>query len=435
MPRITDPEQVQKMAKKDKMIDIERDSKIDYSRISKEYPVQVGPQFEGDKVRKDDFQVEFGGPNAKGVFFLRIREMDEVENGKVTIIGSDINEIEAGSACALGILVEVAGVGLERDMESVPERRLHSYLNYLEGVWSSGLRTDAWIRIHKDSYRKGLNSFNELGRIFANLFMADFSQIKKVACTFITDPEKVEKIIAEAKKVYSERDQRVKDMREEDVEEFYSCTLCSSFAPSHVCIVTPDRPSLCGAMTWFDAKMTHTMEPSGYVGKLDKKNLLDSINYEYEGVNEVVQKKSMGSSNRLYLHSIFSYPHTSCGCFQGLLFFISKVNGVGYVHREFRGQIPTGRTFSSMAGEASGGKQTEGLVGASIEYLRSSKFLAGDGGFKRVVWLPKEIKEDLKNTIPEELFNKVATEDEVKNIEELVEFLKKVGHPVITKKG
>jgi len=431
MPRIT-PEDKKRAAKKDKMIDIERDAKIDYTAMSEECLVQIGPQFEGEPVRKGEYQVELGGPKANGVYMLRAKNMDEIEDGKITIVGPDIQDMEEGSSQPFALLVEIAGEGMDKETEVVPERRLHSYQNYLEGVWATGARTDSWTRIHKEAYEKGLKSFEELGNIFRSLYMSDFLQIKKVACTFITDDKKVEDFIVEAKEVFAQRDARMKDMSEEDVDEFYSCTLCSSFAPSHVCIISPDRTSLCGALNYLDAKMTFQMEPDGYVGKHNKGELIDPDTYEYEGINEAVKEKSMGATERVYLHSAFDFPHTSCGCFQGLLFYIPEVDGFGYVHRDFQGEIPNGRTFSSMAGEAAGGKQVEGLMGSAIEYLRSQKFLAGDGGLNRIVWLPKEIKEDLKDDIPGELYNKIGSEEEATNVEDLMEFLEKVGHPWLT---
>ena len=71
----------------------------------------------------------------------------------------------------------------------------------------------------------------------------------------------------------------------------------------------------------------------------------------------------------------------------------------------------------------------EGFLGLALEYLRSPKFLQADGGLRRLVWMPKELKERYKEAIPEDVFDKIATEDDVKNADELVEFLDKNGHP------
>jgi len=425
MPRIS-------KADKDKMIDKERDAKIDYTGLSATYCIEMGPQFEGEPVRKGEYQVELGGPNAKSVGFLRLRGMDEIEDGDTKVIGLDLSELAEGGSHPFGFVIDIAGEQWEEGMEIVPERRIHSYLNYIDGVWHTGARTDSWVRIHRDTFNKGLKSFRDLGAIFRDLYKADFFQVKKVACTFVTDEAKVDELIAVAKEIYKKRDARMKDMTEEEVDEFYSCTLCSAFAPSHVCMITPQRVSSCGALTWLDAKITHQIEPGGYVGKHPKGKLLDAANFEYSGVNEAVKEKSMGRYDRLYLHSLFGHPSSSCGCFQALLFYIPEVDGIGFVHRDYRGDIPNGETFSHMAGEASGGVQAEGYLGTAIDYLRSPKFLVTDGGYKRLVWMPREIKEDMKDAIPDEIYDKIATEEDVGDMDALIEFLQRVGHPCMS---
>lgn len=407
------------------IIDRERSAKIDFS-VAEGFAVGVGPQFEGEPVRKGEYQVELGGPNARNVELLVVRGMDEIEDGNVTIIGPDINEMEEGSTHPFGLLVEIAGEELEKDMEPVMERRCHMYTNYMEGVWHMGTRDDIWIRIHKDAYAQGFNSFREMGEILHELFLAEFYQIESLACTFITDPVKVEELRLTAKEIYEQRDARLVGMVEEEVEEFYSCTLCHSFAPSHVCIISPERVSLCGAMNWLDGRVSYKMDPGSFTGRLEKGKLLDEVNFEYEGCNKTMKEKSMGAHDRVYMHSMFGFPHTSCGCFQAIAFYVPEVDGIAILHREFQGNGPTGISFSAMAGDVSGGTQHEGYVGIGIEYLRSPKFFIADGGFNRVVWMPKALKERVKSAIPDDLYDKIATEDEAKNVDELSEFLQKV---------
>jgi acetyl-CoA decarbonylase/synthase complex subunit beta len=92
-----------------------------------------------------------------------------------------------------------------------------------------------------------------------------------------------------------------------------------------------------------------------------------------------------------------------------------------------------GLGFSTLADSTAGGRQVDGFHGISIEYMRSPKFLQADGGWNRVVWLPKEVKERVKDFIPAELLDKVATEEEAKTIDELKTFLKERNHPVVEK--
>jgi len=82
-----------------------------------------------------------------------------------------------------------------------------------------------------------------------------------------------------------------------------------------------------------------------------------------------------------------------------------------------------------MAGVTSGGRQVEGSCGMALELIRSPKFFQADGGVRRIAWLPKELKERYKEAIPADLYDKIATEEDVKSADELSEFLEKVEHP------
>ena len=69
-------------------------------------------------------------------------------------------------------------------------------------------------------------------------------------------------------------------------------------------------------------------------------------------------------------------------------------------------------------------------MGTGLEQLRSPKFIQADGGLARIVWMPKGIKERFKDVLEKkDLYDKIATEEDVKNVDELLEFLEKVGHP------
>jgi len=394
------------------------------------FPVDVGPQYEGEVIRKGDMHVEFGGPAAKFKFELAtLKDVGEVEDQKITIIGPDMGEMTEGSSHPLALMIDVAGAKLEKDMEPVFERRIHLYANYIEGLYHMNQRDEIWIRISKDAYKKGLNSLEAVGQILMFLYTSELDVIEKIAITFVTDPKKVEELYPKAKEVYKARDERARGLKDEDVQEFYSCALCQSFAPTHICIATPERIANCGAISWFDGRAAFKLDPEGPVQEVKKGECLDPIRGEYSGCNQLGQVKSMGAYDRVYLHSAFEHPHTSCGCFQAIWFYIPEVDAFGVVHRDFAGPTVAGVPFSTMAAEASGGRQMEGFLGLALEYLRSPRFLQADGGLKRCVWMPKEIKERYKEAIPADLYDKIATEEDVKNVDELAAWLDKVGHP------
>lgn len=394
------------------------------------FPVDVGPQYEGEVIRKADAYIDFGGPKAKAKFELvTLKNMDEVEHEKINIIGPDINQLQEGGNYSFAMMIDVAGAKLEKDMEPVFERRMHLYANYIEGLYHMNQRDEIWVRLGKAAYGKGLNSFNVLGQMLIFLYTSELDVIEKISITFVTDEKKVEELLAKAKSTYKARDERARGLKDEDVTEFYSCALCQSFAPTHICIATPERVANCGAISWFDGRAAYKLDPEGPVQEVKKGECLDPIRGEFAGTNKLGAEKSMGAYNRVYLYSAFEYPHTSCGCFQAIWFYIPEVDAFGVVHRDFAGNTVTGKPFSSMAADTSGGRQVEGFLGISLEYLRSPKFVQADGGLKRCVWMPKEIKERFKEDIPADLFDKIATEEDAKNIDELTAFLDKKGHP------
>jgi acetyl-CoA decarbonylase/synthase complex subunit beta len=398
----------------------------------KDIPVDVGVIYEGERIRRKDMQVELGGPDVKEKFELaRVKTPREIEDGKVTIIGPDLKDMEEGKAYPFGILIEVVGAKLDSELEGVIERRIHAFSNFIEGFMHLNQRYDIWLRLSKKSFQKGLNSFEYIGKVLTRLFKSELPIIEKMQVTFISNPEKVKELYSEALQIYENRDARARGLKDEEVDKFYGCILCQSFAPSHVCVITPQRYSNCGAISWFDGKAAASIDPKGPVFTIERGEQLDAEKGEYSGVNEAVKKKSLGEITRVQLYTAFDHPHTSCGCFESVAFYIPEADGFGIVHRGFKDVTVNGLAFSTLADSTAGGRQVDGFHGLSIEYMRSSKFLQADGGWKRIVWIPREVKEKVKNFIPSELVDKIATEENAKTIDELKAFLKEHNHPVV----
>jgi acetyl-CoA decarbonylase/synthase complex subunit beta len=290
-------------------------------------------------------------------------------------------------------------------------------------------RQDIWLRLSKSSFNKGLRSLKILGQMLIFLYTSDIEIIEKIQITFVTDADRVSLLLPGALEVYRARDEKIRGLRESDVEEFYSCTLCQSFAPTHICCITPERIANCGAINWFDGKAAYQLDREGPIQAVQKGAVIDPIRGEYEGSNKLAVEKSMGAYNRVYLHSAFGYPHTSCGCFQAICFYIPEADAFGIVHRDFEGDTVVGSPFTTMAGETSGGRQIEGFLGMALEYLRSPSFLKADGGWYRIVWMPQVIKELYRDACPMDLYDKIATDQDVSNVEELISFLEQRGHP------
>jgi acetyl-CoA decarbonylase/synthase complex subunit beta len=404
-----------------------------------EFHADIGPQYEGEVIRKEDLYIEFGGPKAAYKFELAtVKGPDEIENEKVEIIGPDIGDLQpydeekGGGSYPIAILVDVAGGQLDKDAEAIIERRIHMFTNMIEGWYHMNQRQDTWMRISKNAYKKGFTSLRELGEIYIFLYTSEMPIIEKIQVTIITDEKKIKELLPHALEVYAARDERTRKLNDEDVDTFYGCVLCQSFAPTHCSIITPNRIANCGAINWFDGRAAAKIDPEGPIFAIPKGELLDPVRGEYSGVNKVEAEKSLGTYDRVYLYSAFEHPHTSCGCFEAIVYYIPEADAFGVVHREYKGETVIGETFSHMAGETSGGKQIEGRLGTGLQQLRSPKFIQADGGLARIVWMPKELKQRFKDVLEAQgLYDKIASEEDVKNVDELLAFLDKVGHPWI----
>jgi acetyl-CoA synthase len=403
-------------------------------------PVSYSAAFEGERVRKEEMYVQFGGNYSSSFEFITSRDIDEIEDGKIEIKGREITDMSKGEAYPLALWVEVAGRKLEKEFEPVLERQIHSYLNHAEGLFHLGQRDINWIRLSSAAQKKGFR-LHHLGVIIHARLHEDFGNIlDKVRVTISTEKEKVETLLNRARKTYHERDERIAGLTDEAVEEFYSCTLCQSFAPNHVCIVKPERLGLCGAYNWLDCKVSYEINPIGPNQPVRKGELIDPEHGEWEGVNNAVREKSKKRIEKFHAYSCMTFPETSCGCFECIVCFIPEVNGFMAVHRQYQGATPAGMTFTTLAGIIGGGQQTPGFIGVGRLYLLSNKFLKADGGIKRIVWVNRELKEFLgerfrKRSAEEgvpDLMDMIADEEIATNPEELLNFLRTVKHPVFT---
>lgn len=403
-------------------------------------PVAYGPAFEGERIRKEDMFIEFGGARTPSFEWVRTREMEDIEDGKVTVIGNNWNEqYEKGGKMPLAIVIDVAGRKMQKDFEGVIERKIHHNINEAQGIWHMGQRDINWIRINNNARKEGF-TLEHLGILNATMTHHRFKSIvDKVQVTIYTDEEDVVKLQDEAKKSYRERDQRLGGLVDEAVDTFYSCLLCQSFAPSHVCVISPERLGLCGAYNWLDCKAAFEIDPTGGNQPIQKGDLVDTRYGRYAGIDEYLKKASGGAVETLNLYTIMENPMTSCGCFECIIAIVPEANGIMIVQRGHTGMTPAGMKFSTLAGTVGGGTQNPGFMGIGRNFIVSKKFLAGDGGIKRIVWMTKNLKESLKEAFDKraseegvpDLFDKIADETVCEDSEKLLEFLASAGHPAL----
>ena len=404
-------------------------------------PVAFASAFEGEIIRKGDMQVEFSSHKQPTCELVQTRAEGEVEDHKITIVGGDLDALEAGGTYALATFVEVAGAKMQSDFESVIERKIHAWFNYMEGVMHTGQRNQIRVRINKEAFEKGLR-LTHFAEVLYAMIMDEFDiVVDKCQITMVTDAAKVQEILdGTAMPAYASRDQRLESLTDESVDVFYTCTLCQSFAPSHCCVVTPERLGLCGAVSWLDAKATKELTPTGPCQPISKEGCEDEVKGVYPDVNRMVEQATQGALSKVTLYSIMEDPMTSCGCFECICGIEPFSNGVIIANREYAGMTPLGMTFGELASMTGGGVQTPGFMGHGRHFIASKKFMSAEGGFERIVWMPKELKDDVAERLNKSAKEKygidnfcdmVADETIATDEETLMAFLTEKSHPVL----
>ena len=414
-----------------------RGLKVTISEI--DIPLSYGPAFEGERVRKDDLFLEMGGGKTQCTELCKMAEMNEIDDGKVEVIGPDVKDVKKGDRLPLGIYVQVAGREMQPDFEPILERQIHHLINYAQYIMHIGQRDIAWIRLSDQAVEKGF-TFKDIGIILHAKLHQDFGSIlDKVQVTLYTDKKEVDKLTKRARAEYKARDERVETMTDESVETFYSCTLCQSFAPSHVCMVSPERTGLCGAYNWMDCKASYEINPTGPNQPVEKGEVLDPVLGQFKGVNEFVYKASRQTVDHYNFYSVVHDPMTTCGCCEAIAAVLPGCNGVMTVHRDYTGMTPCGMKFSTLAGVMGGGQSSPGFVGHGKFNITQRKFISGDGGLLRMVWMPKSLKEEIKERLDKraeelgvpDLYDKIADETVGTDEESVMAFLKEKDHPAL----
>ena len=401
-------------------------------------PVAFAAAFEGEIIRKADMHNEFWSSKNPTAELVVMRELNEIEDHKITIIGPEMSDAKD---LALATYVEVAGKKMQADFESVIERKFHAWFNYMEGVMHTGQRNQVRVRVSNAAFEAGLK-LKDFAEVLYVMIMNEFDAVvDKCQVTIITDAAEAGKFRDEiAMPRYAQRDDRLASMTDESVDRYYTCILCQSFAPAHCCVVTPERLGLCGAVSWLDAKATNELNPNGPCQPIQKLGLIDERTGRYEEVNRMIAEATHGAVENVTLYSILEDPMTSCGCFECICGIEAVSNGVVVVNREYKGMTPAGMTFGELASCTGGGVQTPGFMGHGRHFIASKKFLSAEGGVERIVWMPKELKDDVAerlNKTAKELYgienftDMVADETVTCDAEELIGWLTEKGHPVL----
>ena len=405
-------------------------------------PLAYGPAFEGERVRKGEWYLECGtgSPPTPMVEWVTSKRMNEVEDGKIEVIGPEITDIPPESHLPMAIVVEVAGREFQEDYEPILERQIHHLINYATGVWHQGQRDIGWLRVSKTAQEKGFK-ISHIGTLLHAKLHQDFGRIfDKLQVKIYTEEDKVKEMLEKAREVYHVRDARIEGMTDETTDIYYSCTLCQSFAPSHVCVISPERTGLCGSYNWMDCKAAYEINPTGPNQPVEKGLMIDTKLGQWKGVNDFLLKASRGKLDHYNFYSIIHDPMTTCGCCECIAAVLPICNGVMTVNREFAEMTPCGMKFTTLAGTIGGGVSTPGFVGHGKYNICQRKFIAGDGGIKRIVWMPKMLKEEIAERLKAraeeigmpDLPDMIADETVGTTEEEILPFLQEKGHPALT---
>lgn len=403
-------------------------------------PVSYGPAFEGERVRGEDIYLEMGGGRTIAVEWTTTKRMEEVEDGKVEVTGPDVSDVPPGTRLYFAMVAEVAGRNFQDDFEPILERQNHHLINQAQGIMHIGQRDIAWIRISKQAVEKGFR-LEHIGKIIHAKYHQDFGAIfDKVQIKIYTGEEQVREVLEKARASYDHRDARVEGMTDESIETFYSCILCQSFAPNHVCVISPERTGLCGAYNWLDCRAAYEINPEGPNQPIQKGECTDDRYGQFNGCNDYVRKASRQKIQSVSLYSLMVDPMTTCGCCECIAAILPMCNGIMTVDRDFNDMTPCGMKFTTLAGSVGGGAQTPGFLGHSKYNIIQKKFLKGDGGLLRIAWMPKRLKDEIMDRLrkrSEELGipdfpDMIADETVAKTEEEVIEYITQKGHPCLT---
>jgi acetyl-CoA synthase len=421
-----------------------RNIKVKAKKIS--IPIACASAYEGEIIRKNDMAVEFSSSHNTACELLVMKDPASIEDHKITVIGNDIGGIKTYPVnMALAVYVEVSGARMKTDFEPVIERKIHHWVNYIEGMMHTGQRNMLRVRISKEALEKGFR-LKDLGEVIYTMIRDEFAAVvDKCQVTLITDEVKATELLKkEALPRYEARDSRLASMTDENATCFYSCILCQSFAPSHCCIITPERLGLCGAVSWLDASATKQLVDTGPCQPIAKTGVQDQKKGIFDSVNKAVEAATSGWIKRMSLYSIMEDPMTSCGCFECICGIMPEGNGVVVVNREYKGVTPNGMTFGELATMTGGGSQTPGFMGHGRHFITSKKFIHAEGGVARIVWMPKELKDDVAAKLDKtakELYDidgfsgMICDESVATDIDGVLAFLKEKHHPALNMKA
>jgi acetyl-CoA decarbonylase/synthase complex subunit beta len=368
---------------------------------SQEDPLTALPDYASPSYERQDFEpvARLGGDPASWFLLQQASETLPAEPAPPSSAPGE------GSPIGLRLLVD--DPTLDAPGAAELERSALSYLNLLRGVRVES-RDPLTLALDKDA----ACSPDHLADVIRRGLRLEYPRLGPVEVQVITDPAKLNALAPAVAAEKARRAREIARLRETDEEIIFACESCAPFSREHVCLTHPLRTPMCGRR-WTEMLVgarymgvsagrpwRRRGRPENCCNVVPLGRALDPLKGEYEGLNEFVRTATQGRMQRVFLHSVREHPHSSCGCFAALAWWSDDLGGLGLMHRGFDGAAPDGSTWNSLANRA-GGKQQPGITGVGPDYLRSPKFLQGDGGWPAVKWMTQKLKDDLLEDVPE----------------------------------
>lgn len=403
-------------------------------------PVDFANTYEGEWISEQETAYEYSYRNNRTCELVRNIEAEYIKDHRI-IINDDGFKDENIIRKPIAILVDVYGRNMENDFEQVIEKDINQWVNYIDGASHSGRRDRIGLCISKKGYAKGVDLKTVAQVIYSMIKNEYYMIVDRCQITITTNEEQVKDIYNNiAKSVYEKRDFHESSLTDENVDEFYTCTRCQSIAPYHCCIVTPERAGMCGSLSYLGAKATKSIYDLGPCQPIEKQGCNDVETGSYESINSRVETLTLGALKEVDLYSILSYPMTSCYRMECITTVFPEVNGVIVVGNDYLGDTPLGMSFMDMIDIIGGGDQVSGFMGHNRKYITSDKFIKAEGGHCRIVWMSKNLKDDIGKELNDIVMkkygidnftDKICDEETGCDIQTVISYIKEKEHPVL----
>ncbi|MFP3951566.1 MAG: hypothetical protein ACLFVP_05450 [Candidatus Bathyarchaeia archaeon] len=381
------------------------------TRASAELPVPSGPVYGRESLTKKEVQIRV--QSSKHGFM--VSKPSDFEEDDVRVNGSMEN------ASGFSILVELGNPKVDPAITMWVDAIVRRVSKYAKGVKVLGRSGGGLeLQITGEAHEAGF-TLDHLGRLIMTELRNEFPAIGPIRISFILDSDEEERLQPAIDSYKELRRDQIDSASEENLDYFFGCTRCRSFSLAHACTVTPDRPAQC-SKPWYMLKAYAVLAPDSTFNPctlIEKGECLDLMRGEYTGVNASTERRTEGRVKRVYLHTIFEHPHTSCSCFQNIAYYIPELDGIAIMNRGYTGKAPGGVTWTNLANMVAGRQYQGGAATIATKYLHSPKFLQADGGYQRVVWMTERLKTFAGDAIPEEYRKRIATEKDATTINEL----------------